>query len=86
MNEAIECFKRAIELNKKDTAALFNMALTYEEMKRFEEALDCFNKILQEDPLDKEAYSYRKIILKKMESYNVIKNWNFLSQAVKSSE
>ena len=50
--EALECYDKAIEIDPKDAATLFNKGLVLGRLDRHEEAVECYDKALEIDPKD----------------------------------
>lgn len=55
IDEAIEYYKKAINLNDKYIDALFNLSIRYEKMKRYDLTIDLYQKILLLNKNHKEA-------------------------------
>ena len=66
LTESIECFDKILEINPKDTRALFNKGTSLSEhvnpydgssyaKSKAEEAIECFEKVLEIDPNDARA-------------------------------
>lgn len=67
-DEAIEAFRRALELSPDHTSSLFGLAHAYRETDRPDEALVGFKRLLQLNPSDsKAALSAAKIYVEKEE-------------------
>lgn len=55
IDEAIEYYNKAINLNDKDIDTLFNLSIRYEKMKRYDLTIDLYQKILLLDKNHKET-------------------------------
>lgn len=63
LDKQIECFEKAIELNPDYYLALRNLAITYPLLGRYKEAIACFQKLFELEPVvdDYLAYAYLQI-------------------------
>lgn len=55
LEEALECFEMALNLNPRNAAAFLSKGLALTELGRYEEAVDIFRKILDAEPDTEEA-------------------------------
>src|SRR5262249_5256751 len=56
-DEAIACYKKAIELDPKLATTLYNLGTVLRERKKLDEAATCFRRAIEIDPEYGEAYS-----------------------------
>lgn len=68
--EALECFKKSVQLNKKDVDAWCNMGVSMFNMGEYAEALKCYNKILLIDPDNDNAWISKGDMLEAMGQHN----------------
>lgn len=68
--EAIECFKRAVEIKPDYFEAYYNMAITLDELGEQEEAIRAFRKVIQLKPDFVEAYNNLGIIYSTQGKHN----------------
>ncbi|WP_406670085.1 tetratricopeptide repeat protein [Methanolobus sp. ZRKC4] len=54
--EALECFRNSVFLNKNDADVWYNMGVALFHLGRFEEAIKCYNRILSIDPRNDNAW------------------------------
>jgi protein O-GlcNAc transferase len=54
---AVECIRRAIELNPNSTAYHANLGAVYQKLKRFDQAIDCYRRALTFNPNNPEAHN-----------------------------
>ena len=45
--QAIKAFKKALQLDPKFYEGWFNLGLVYQKLNRFTEAIDCYNKNIE---------------------------------------
>jgi len=48
--DALNCFKRAIELDPNYISALNNKGICYEKIGNYEDAIKCYNKSIELNP------------------------------------
>ena len=68
--EALECFRKSLFLNKKDTDVWCNMGVILLNTGRSEEAIKCYNRILAIDPENDNAWINKGDILELMGNHN----------------
>ncbi len=54
-DDALGFFEQALLLNQDDPDLWNNKGITLRSMGRYEEAMECFNRSLKLDPIDKNA-------------------------------
>ncbi|WP_407356845.1 tetratricopeptide repeat protein [Methanolobus sp. WCC5] len=69
-DEALECFKRSVSLNKNDVDVWCNMGVILFNIGRYEEAIKCYNRILGIDPCNDNAWINKGDILGMMGKHN----------------
>ena len=72
-DEALQCFNRALELNGKRPATYYAKGETLEKLGKetgnfslFEQAIACFDLVLQKEPDNVNAWNYRGVCLKEL--------------------
>ncbi len=55
-DDALECFNKAIDLEKNNIDFLLNKGVVLMELGKFEEAVDSFNKVLLRSPDNEDAF------------------------------
>ncbi len=60
--QALQLFKRAVELRPKSKDALNTLADFYKRLGEFDEAKKCYSRIIQNYPLDTETYIMRSTV------------------------
>ena len=68
--EAVECFRKSVFLNKNDVDVLCNMGLVLFNIGRYEESIKCYNRILTLDPDNENAWVNKGDILEMMGNHN----------------
>ncbi|MBA7691158.1 hypothetical protein ES703_99698 [subsurface metagenome] len=53
--EAINCYKKALEIDSEDVDSIFNTGISYANLKEFQKAIKCFENILKIDPENQDA-------------------------------
>ena len=53
--EAINCYKKALEIDSENIYSIFNMGISYANLLEFQKAIKCFEKILKIDPENQDA-------------------------------
>lgn len=56
LDNAINSYKKAVELSPGETDFYYNLGLVYIDKKMYEEAIDCMENVLQQDKDDSNAY------------------------------
>ena len=56
LDDALECFNKAIDLEKHNIDFLLNKGVVLMELGKFEEAVDSFNKVLLRNPDNEDAF------------------------------
>ena len=69
-NEAIECFKKAIELDPKDPAAYHNRGVFYNTKGEYDKAITDFNKAIELNPKNAEIYYTRGLFYHTKKEYD----------------
>ena len=62
-SEAIECYNEALKLGGNNPIILNNKGVAHMELDDFEEAMECFTKVLSEYPNDSDAQVLREVCL-----------------------
>ncbi len=68
--EALECFRRSVSLNKNDIDAWCNMGVVLFKTGNYEAAIKCYNRILNIDPGNDNAWINKGDILEVMGRHN----------------
>ena len=58
LEEQINCFKKALELDPKYTQAVRNLALTYPLLGKYQHALACFNRLFELEAIPDDYFAY----------------------------
>jgi tetratricopeptide (TPR) repeat protein len=67
--DAAECFERALQLNPLLLGALMGRGIALCRQGRFKEAILCYDKVLENDPLFSRARKYQKMALDRIKQY-----------------
>jgi len=69
IEKRIECYEKAVEINPDYTPALRNLALTYQLVEKYNEGIECFERVLKLDAVTDDYYAYacQKLRLKDFE-------------------
>ena len=65
-DEALECFNKAISLEKHNIDFLLNKGVVLMELGKFEEAVDSFNKVLLRNPDNEDAFFLKRRMFGKL--------------------
>jgi tetratricopeptide (TPR) repeat protein len=82
--EALQCFDRAIEMEKDNAGAWKRKGICLKELGRYEEALQCFDQAIFFDQKDPESYYYRGESLEKIGKSTG--DFSLLERAIQSFE
>jgi len=63
LNEAVGCFKRALEIKEDYTLAYNNLGTAYKDLGQLDEAMACYDRVLEIDSEYAEAYCNRGVVL-----------------------
>ncbi len=55
--EAIECFKKAIQIDSNNKVAYYGKGISLNYLGKLTEAIECYDKVIQIDANDKIAYN-----------------------------
>ncbi|MFD2112986.1 tetratricopeptide repeat protein [Thiorhodococcus fuscus] len=70
LNEAVGCFKRALEVKEDYALAYNNLGTAYKDLGQLDEAMACYDRALEIDPEYAEAYCNRGVVLEQAGSLN----------------
>jgi tetratricopeptide (TPR) repeat protein len=65
-DEALECYRRAIEMEPENDVYWTNMGVALLELERFDEALEAFNRALMINPKNEDAGILREECLENL--------------------
>ncbi|MBO7672254.1 tetratricopeptide repeat protein [bacterium] len=82
-DKAIECFRKAIDLEPNYIDAYYNLATTFEYLKQYEASVSMFRELLNRKPDDNAAAYRAAIVSYKMKNIDLTKE--FLSKLPESS-
>ena len=65
-DDALDCFNKAISLEKHNIDFLLNKGVVLMELGKFEEAIDSFNKVLLRNPDNEDAFFLKEECLENL--------------------
>jgi len=68
--KALKCYQEIVRTDQSHVGTWNNMGLALQQLNRYQEALDCFNKALELNPFDEEALVHKAIALLALERHD----------------
>jgi len=71
---AVSLFNKILKQDSSDTGALFNKGLALNQIKKYSDAITCFDKLLESNPNDAQVLTIKASQWQKMEIFKQLLN------------
>ena len=66
---AVECYKKAVEIDPKDDRVWYNLVFTYDKLKNYEKAIECCKKVVEINPNHYDAWHFMGLLYEELKNY-----------------